>query len=123
MTLQEYTTEELKAELKRRSDIEKAERRKNRDYKAKYLYATGVVDNISHKRFFVKLDKKYIDEYEIPFYKIYVSYKLDKTKIKKADEPKIGDRVRLRCRITKSSPKWNFFIEPFIEAVIERKNK
>ena len=38
MSLQEYTTEELKAELKRRSDIEKAEKRKNRDYKAKYLF-------------------------------------------------------------------------------------
>ena len=121
MTLQEYTTEELKAELKRRLDIEKAERRKNRDYKAKYLYATGVVDNISHKRFFVKLDKKYIDEYEIPTYKVYMCYKIDKNKLKRvADLPKIGDIVRLRCRITKTSPKWNFFNRPFIEAIIER---
>ena len=121
MSLQEYTTEELKAELKRRSDIEKAEKRKNRDYKAKYLYATGIVDNISNGRFYVRLNKKYIKEYEIPNHKVYTYYKVDKNKLKRiADLPKIGDIVRLRCRITKTSPKWNFFNRPFIEALIER---
>ena len=117
MFIQEYTTEELK----RRLDIEKAEKRKNRNYKAKYLYATGIVDNISNGRFYVRLNKKYIKEYEIPNHKVYTYYKVDKNKLKRiADLPKIGDIVRLRCRITKTSPKWNFFNRPFIEAIIER---
>lgn len=43
MTLQDYTTDELRAELKRRATEARKAANVNRDRKAKYLYAEGTV--------------------------------------------------------------------------------
>lgn len=55
MTLQDYTTDELKAELKRRQAEARKAANANRDRKHKYLYAEGTVTSIYRTRSGMKL--------------------------------------------------------------------
>lgn len=132
MTLQDFTTDELRAELKRRATEARKAANANRDRKHKYLYVEGTVvkvyDNscgrkrpFSEWSFEVFLDDKYIVDYNIPSYNRSRSYAVNRVKLNKSTAPKEGDRVRLKCRITKDSPRWNMFHQPVIDEVIDRK--
>lgn len=130
MTLQDYTTDELRAELKRRATEARKAANVSRDRKAKYLYAEGTVINVygsncgykrpfSEWRFMVLLDDKYIIAYNIPSYqRSGRDYRVNRAKFNKTTAPKEGDRVRLKCRVTKDSPRWNMFHQPMIDEII-----
>lgn len=128
--IQDYTTDELRAELKRRATEARKAANVNRDRKAKYLYAEGTVIKVyndscgrkrpfSEWRFMVLLEDKYIIAYNIPSYQRSGSdYCVNRAKFNKTTAPKEGDRVRLKCRITKDSPRWNMFHLPIIDEII-----
>lgn len=132
MTLQDYTTDELRAELKRRATEARKAANVNRDRKAKYLYAEGTVIKVyndscgrkrpfSEWRFMVLLDDKYIIAYNIPSYQRSGRvYCVNRAKFNKTTAPKEGDRVRLKCRVTKDSPRWNMFQQPMIDEIIAK---
>lgn len=129
MTLQDYTTDELKAEIKRRQAEARKAANANRDRKHKYLYAEGTVTSIyrtrngmklpfSEWRFKVCLEDKYVIEYNIYGYKKTPTCDLNRARFRKDTAPKEGDRVRLKCRITKDSPDWDLFYRPVIDEII-----
>lgn len=105
MELKDYTTEELKAELKRRQ----MEARKLKDNKAQYIYATAVVTHASGSCFSLRhWDVELTDESmkELNLHhtrKNISSIYVNKLKIKAGDSPKVGDMVKVQCRITKSA--------------------
>ncbi len=116
MTLQDYTTDELRAELKRRATEARKAANVNRDRKAKYLYAEGTVIEVyndscgrkrpfSEWRFRVRIDDEYATKLNIQSWNIDSCHNVDRAKFKKSTAPKEGDRVRLKCRITKDSPR------------------
>lgn len=127
--LQDFTTDELRAELKRRATEARKAANANRDRKAKYLYAEGTVTNVhntsSGRRlpfadwsFKVHIDDEYATKHNIKSWDIERYLSVNRANIKKSNAPKEGDRVRLKCRVTKDSPRWNMFCQPIIDEVI-----
>lgn len=130
MTLQDYTTDELKAELKRRQTEARKAANANRDRKHKFLYAEGTVTRVYRTKgggniplsewdFDVCLDDKYSTKYNLQGRKKTPSCSLNRARFtRKGTAPKEGDRVRLKCRITKFSPDWGLFYRPVIDEII-----
>lgn len=131
MTLQDYTTDELRAELKRRATEARKAANASRDRKHKYMYAEGTVITVhntsggrklpfSDWSFKVRIDDEYVTKLNIQTWNIDSYHNVDRTKFKKYNTPKEGDRVRLKCRITKDSPRWNMFHQPIIDEIIAK---
>lgn len=129
MTLQDFTTDELRAELKRRATEARKAANVSRDRKAKYLYAEGTVIKVhdggcgrklpfSEWRFKVHIDDEYATKLNIQTWNIDSYHDVDHAKFKKSNAPKEGDRVRLKCRVTKDSPRWNMFHQPIIDEIM-----
>lgn len=107
--LQDYTTEELKAEIKRRLAEERKVRNANRDRKAKFLYALALVTQVTEgafcrRRWKVELTEEYKKLYGADPSPMYVD--VMRSIIKSTDSPEVGDIVRLKKRITNASPTW-----------------
>lgn len=129
MTLQDYTTEELRAELKRRDVEARRERAKNRDNKAKYAYATGVVcwasrDPYCRREYRVNICEEDRDKYKLPNYELHKRCYPLLSVIKATDAPQVGDTVTIRARVTKARPDgFSSFHTPSIVEVIKRKEE
>lgn len=72
----------------------------------------------SEWRFRVRIDDEYATKLNIQSWNIDSCHNVDRAKFKKSTAPKEGDRVRLKCRITKDSPRWNMFHQPIIDEII-----
>lgn len=129
MTLQDFTTDELRAELKRRATEARKAANANRDRKAKYLYAEGTVVKVYNTigrvkrpfldwRFKVRIDAEDEVKLGISTWNMDSYHNVDRAKFNKSTAPKEGDRVRLKCRVTKDCPKWNMFHQPIIDEII-----
>lgn len=129
MTLQDYTTDELRAELKRRAVEARKAANTDRDRKHKYLYAEGTVINVhntsggrrlpfSDWTFKVHIDDEYAAKLNIQTWNIDIYHTVNRAKFKKSTAPKEGDRVRLKCRVTKNFPRWNMVHQPMIDEII-----
>lgn len=101
--LKDYTTEELKAELKRR---EKETRKMRQTPKPDYLYWIAKVEGaqewgeFSQYKYRVSTDDK-----RIPLDKLKHGFPMISGLCKKVDRPKVGDTIRLRLRYTKDMKK------------------
>lgn len=131
MTLQDFTTDELRAELKRRAVEARKSANVNRDRKAKYLYAEGTVITVhntsggrklpfSEWSFKVHIDDEYATKLNIQSWNIDSYHSVSRANFKKSTAPNEGDRVRLKCRVTKDSPRWNMFHQPIIDEIIAK---
>ena len=124
--LKDYTTEELKAELKRRKIEEGREKLKNR--KTEYAYVTATVKHIYkhalfNKKYLVEINKDDLTTSCAYKFNYGVEVSIDK-KIKAADRPNVDDTVKLRSRITKDNPTgFGCFAHPKICEVIKRKEE
>lgn len=131
MTLQDFTTDELRAELKRRATEARKAANANRDRNPKYLYADGTVIKVydtscgknrpfSEWQFKVRIDEEYVVKYGIQSWGKERDLDVNRAKFKKHNAPKVGDRVRLKCRVTKGSPRWGMFHQPMIDEIIAK---
>lgn len=127
--LQDFTTDELRAELKRRAAESRKAANATRDRKHKYLYAEGTVVNVRNTSggrrlpfadwsFKVHIDDECATKLNIQTWNIDSYHTVNRAKFKKSNAPKEGDRVRLKCRVTKDSPRWNMFHQPIIDEII-----
>ena len=134
MTLQDYTTDELKAELKRRVTEARKVANANRDRKCKYLYAEGTVVKVLNTigrvelpfldwRFKVQIDAEDVAKLGILTWNVDSYHNTDRAKFNKSTAPKEGDRVRLKCRVTKDCPRWNMYRQPIIDEIIGKEVK
>lgn len=116
MELKDYTTDELRMELRRRKDEELKKRSLNGENVPKYLYAKGVVkDILNTNRAFCNW-VWYVDIFDEDWKRLGLSvsntshwYQLCSGGIfRKNNSPKIGDVVMLKCRVTKAMPDFSF---------------
>lgn len=116
--LSKFTTDELLDEIKRRLKGTglKIQELNN---EAKYEYATGIVTNSFSGRYTVKLDEEYLDRVSNSSSSFGVKPLTGAFGSKSI--PRTGDKVELKCRITKSCPKFSMFYAR-ITKVIERSN-
>lgn len=129
-TLQEYTDEELRTELKRRQ----LEKMRNAPRKpTEYIEFTGVVTEIDNVQFryigggcrykafnlwqyklqdFVTLQGRIPEDWyrNTPTFKAHASFR-------KSNAPQIGDTVKLKVRATKHGGYWNFKNAKIIEVI------
>lgn len=126
MKLKDYTTEELKAELKRRATEERRLRSIGRSHKAEYAYATALITYVSDDPYIRRQYKIKVSKEDCEKYKLGVSYKTGTgyahilhSKFNKETAPKLGDVVRIRSRKTKSNPNgFGLFSTPVIYEII-----
>lgn len=130
MDIKECSIEELKAELQLRYAEERRIRNANRDNKAKYAYATGIVTWVSEHPFsrrdwIVKISDEDIEKYNLgAYYSKQRNMRLIYHCFNKDTAPKVGDLVRIRSRITKACLKgFGLFNTPYICEVIKRKEE
>lgn len=100
--LKDYTTEELKAELKRRAIEAKKSARANKEYKTDYLYWIATVEGAQEWGRFdqFKYRVKTSDQ-NVPLDVICSgAFNMISGLCKKADRPRVGDTVKLRLRYT-----------------------
>lgn len=131
MELREYSTEELREELRRRLSEERSERARNIDHRARYLYATATVKGISCQRYGgfsecayrVRLDGHSAKRLGVVFPgEKEFDVRILRANFRKANVPRVGDTVKLRKRVTKSHPEWRGgpFRHPVIVEVEKR---
>lgn len=107
--LKDYTDDELREELKRRS----IEKRRNTPKKIEYVEFEATVDSIDGYRenyIGTRFNKPFTlwsyrvkdCSYEFANQYLWNDYKLFLGKFNKSNAPKVGDRVRLRYRKTKN---------------------
>jgi hypothetical protein len=124
--LQNYTTEELKAEIKRRQRGERINRPRQ---KIEYTYASATIINMTNdtliRRYYeVIIDEEDIRKYQISIYKKKFKVRVDMRLFKANNAPMIGDKVLIRSRRTKKAPMgFGIFGEVFISEITEHKNK
>lgn len=117
--LAKFTTDELLDEIKRRLKGTGL-KVQSLDNEAKYEYVTGVVISSFNDRYKVKVDEEYSGIISNDAPSSYGVKPLTGAFGSKS-VPRVGDRVRLKCRITKSCPKFSMFYARITE-VIERCN-
>lgn len=129
MNLQDYTTEELKAEIKRRQ-IEERKARSRKGMKAEYAYAEAVITYINGNAFARRTYQADISESDcmknnIPMQSRHRYYlRIDRKVFNKSNAPKVGDVVKLKSRKTQYNPDgFGLFCEPIICEIIKRNNK
>ena len=112
MELRDYTTEQLKAELKRRTDEERQRKRAMGIRVPTYEYARGKVVSVSNSgaftswRWKVEICDEDMKRLGIASVHKRSSYTILIKEFTKATAPQVGDTVLLRNRITKNSPKF-----------------
>lgn len=112
MELRDYTTEQLKAELKRRTDEERQRKRAMGIRVPNYEYARGKVVSVSNSGAFtswcwkVEICDEDMKRLGIASVHKRSSYTILIKEFTKATAPQTGDIVLLRKRITKNSPKF-----------------
>lgn len=110
MKLEDYTTEQLRAELARRNKLARENARKEGANKPKYIVTDGVVKRVLndkgpfyHKKWEVEVSEEFANEHGI---KQVLTYALLGGAFTKDTAPKVGDKVVLRCRLTKARPRF-----------------
>jgi hypothetical protein len=121
--LENYTTDELKAELKRRQDIERRERAKNTSHAVEFAYVSGVivdVDDTAFCRQYYRVEIDEADRKRVNLLHTTYDMKLDrKVFSRKSLAPKLGDRVKIKSRKSKRHPNgFGLFSEMFICEII-----
>ena len=129
MELKDYTNAQLLDELRRRLKVENPTERRT-PAKPEYAILKGTVVRIAntnkaftHWVFFVRFDEEdrvkfnLLDQQFLSDEGVRVS--LYPGKFKKDNPPKVGDRVLIRDRITKCSPKFVLSTSRIIEVVNE----
>lgn len=117
--LKDYTSEELRAELKRRHK----EALKNADRKTVYLRIKAVVEDAEHASAFVcNRYKLRIEDERVPSTYRHSWYRIKREKFRKDTVPNIGDTVILGHLLTKNRPNFTYS-EAKIFEVVKRKNK
>lgn len=132
MNLQDYTTEELKAELQRRQKEARkraAEERRKRGTQYAYVRAkiTRITGNsFKNKRYIAKIleeDLHNLDVATREYHKYGKEYPLLKANFTSDTIPHIGDVVLLRSRKTNRYPEgFGLFCTPYISEIYKRKN-
>lgn len=129
MELKDYTTEELKAELKRRATEERRLRSMGRSHKAEYTYARAVITSISkdnwlRREFRAKIldeDLACMDENIRRRYRDEMRMNILRANFNKDTAPDIGDIVRIRsCKTNYNPSGFGLFSTPYIVEVIKR---
>lgn len=116
--LANFTTDELLAEIKRRLEGTGL-KVQNVSTEVKYEYITGKVMSSSGDRYVIKVDEDCLDKMagdSKPTYGVRPLTGVFSSK----NYPKAGDKVKLKCRITKTCPKFSMFYARICE-VIERR--
>lgn len=110
MKLEDYSTEALREELKRRANLARANARKDGSNKPVYVTTEGVVKKVlndkgpfSHKKWLVEVSEEFAKENQI---QRELTYALMGGAFTKDTAPKAGDKVVLRCRLTKARPRF-----------------
>lgn len=110
MRLEDYTTDQLRAELARRNKLAREAARKNSENKPKYITIDGIVKRVlndkgpfSRKKWEVEIPEDFANEHKI---KQVLTYGLLGGAFTKDTAPKVGDKVILRCRLTKACPRF-----------------
>lgn len=100
--LSDISTDELKAEIKRRQ----IEIRKNRPHsKPEYAYATAEVTYAKGRTFTeMKFRIKILDEWAAKHHHPWSDVTIDRTVFKAAYHPEVGDIVKIKSRKTKEAP-------------------
>lgn len=121
MKLEDYTTEQLREELKRRAKIARENARKEGSNKPAYAFVSGVVKRVenpdgsfSRRKWHIEVSKEFAAEHSIP--QVYTYYLLGGA-FTKDTAPKEGDKVRLKCRLTKALPKFTLTRARVIEII------
>lgn len=121
MKLEDYTTEQLREELKRRAKIARENARKEGSNKPAYVFISGVVKRVenpdgpfSRRKWHIEVSKEFAAEHSIP--QVYPYYLLGGA-FTKDTAPKEGDKVRLKCRLTKALPKFTLTRARVIEII------
>lgn len=110
MKLEDYSTEALREELKRRANLARANARKDGSNKPVYVTTEGVVKKVlndkgpfSHKKWLVEVSEEFAEENQI---QRELTYALMGGAFTKDTAPKAGDKVVLRCRLSKARPRF-----------------
>lgn len=129
MELKDYTTEQLKAELKRRATEERRLRSTGRSHKAEYAYAialiTQVSDDVYSQRLFYGKVLTFDEKESInPRWMRESLFMIVRANFKKDTAPKVNDIVRVKSRKTRICPNGfgNCFTTPYIIEVIGHDN-
>lgn len=125
MELKDYTTIQLLDELKRRFKIENPTERKA-PAKPEYAIIKGTIVRVAKPReafsswvFFVRFDEEDAKKFNQPVDNDGVKVALYPGKFKKDYAPKEGDRVIVRDRLTKASPKFVLISSRIMEIINE----
>lgn len=102
--LSEYTSEELREELRKRSI---ANRKK---YEPKYVEFEGIIENIYSSKHLYTTDF-YVSGTHPLFQGMKHQFRLKQPLFKKDTAPKIGDKVLLRYKETKRDTKYNHLFD------------
>lgn len=120
MELKDFTTEELREELKRRA---KEARINAGRKKPEYIEIIGVVTKITNNRksFMYGQYTLEIKDDRVRDCDKYTTYTLKTGKFKKDNYPQVGDTVLIKQRLTKAI---NFFVARYakIDSIIKRKD-
>lgn len=110
MKLEDYSTEALREELKRRANLARANARKDGSNKPVYVTTEGIVKKVlndkgpfSRKKWLVEVSEEFAEENQI---QRELTYALLGGAFTKDTAPKAGDKVVLRCRLTKARTKF-----------------
>lgn len=121
MKLEDYTTEQLREELKRRANAARLEAVKEGSNKPVYVMVDGVVKRVqnpngpfSRKKWHIEVSEEFATEHSIPQ---VATYALLGGAFTKDTAPQEGDKVRLRCRVTKAAPKFTQYKARVIEII------
>lgn len=121
MELAEFTTEELREELKRRAKEARINARKK---KPEYIEIIGVVTRITNNRKSFMHNQYTLDikDNRVRNCDKLTTYTLKTGKFKKDNYPQVGDTVILKQRLTKAI---NFFIARYakIDSIVKRKKE
>lgn len=129
MSIEDYTTEELKAEIKRRQTEARRLRSSGKSYKAEYAYARAVITWASNDPFSRQIFRAHILDEDLAKMdrQMQVNYRYEKqinilrANFNKDTAPRKGDLVRIRSRRTKYYPDgFGLFCTPYIFEVIKR---
>lgn len=111
MKLEDYSTDQLREELKRRACLARAAARQAGSNKPTYVTTEGIVKEIlfnngpfCHKKWVVEVSEEFAKENHI---QRELTYALMGGAFTKDTAPKVGDKVVLRCRITKQRTRFN----------------
>lgn len=132
MTLQDYTTEELKAELQRRQkEARKRAAEERRKRGTQYAHVRAKITRISgtafkNRRYEAKIieeDLAKLDRASLYHHRNGAEYPLLKANFNSDTAPRIGDIVLLRSRKTNRYPEgFGLFCTPYISEIYKRKN-